>query len=290
MTTQRLAPLPADLLWLRRLYTVFAVLGVYSAARAWRTPDAGGPHFDMLYHLVLLPLMGGACVAAWRGHLRTFVLLAVVDRAISGFGALLYFLMMALPSSMFHSTNHPDYLAWNFLSVALSTTLLIYLSRKYPPDVQAISGRAPIALRMLQGGLFLVAAAIAIDIAPELRRHVTEESPHGHSCSWLLAQALVVVLLGCAFVACVRKKGATFVSLGLIGSTLTAFFNFTHLIMDSFQDEAYGTAYDPLYLSRNLPVFAFALFSVVYLALRFPPRITAPSKLSAAGTPSPAAD
>ncbi|HVK69906.1 MAG TPA: hypothetical protein VM694_35850, partial [Polyangium sp.] len=142
----------------------------------------------------------------------------------------------------------------------------------------------------LQGGLFLVAAAIAIDIAPELRRHVTEESPHGHSCSWLLAQALVVVLLGCAFVACVRKKGATFVSLGLIGSTLTAFFNFTHLIMDSFQDEAYGTAYDPLYLSRNLPVFAFALFSVVYLALRFPPRITAPSKLSAAGTPSPAAD
>ncbi|TKD06455.1 hypothetical protein [Polyangium fumosum] len=290
MRHHNLASPPRDLLWLRRLFTIFVVLGVYSAARAWRTPDAGGPPFDMLYHLVLLPLMGGACVAAWRGHFRTFVLLAIVDRAISGFGALLYFLRMALPSSMFYSTKHPDYLAWNFLCVALSTTLLIYLSRKYPPDVQALSGRAPIALRVLQGGLLLVAAAIAIDIAPELRRHVTEESPHGHSCSWFLAQALVAVLLGCAFLAGVRKKWSTFVSLGLIGSTLTAFFNFTHLIMDSYQDEAYGTAYDPLYLSRNLPVFAFALFSVVYLARRFPPRITAPSKPSAAGRPSPAAD
>ncbi|MRG95366.1 hypothetical protein [Polyangium spumosum] len=268
---------PTDLLWLRRLFTAFALLGLYLAVRAFRSPDQwpAGPHFDMLYTLVLLPLVGGACVAAYRGHFRTFILLALADRAISAFGALLYFLRMALPSSMFHSSKHPDYLAWNLLGASLSAALLVYLSRKYPPDVQALSTRArvPGALRLLQGGFLLGAAAITIDIAPDLGRHVTEESPHGHSCHWFFAQALVMALLASAFVAGMRRKWATFVSLGFVGSTLTAFYNITHLIMDSFQDEMLGTAYDPVYLSRNLPVFAFALFSVVYLARRFPPRL-----------------
>ncbi|MDI3282638.1 hypothetical protein [Polyangium sp. 15x6] len=285
---------PRDLLWLRRLFTVFVPLGVYSVVRTWRMPDAWDPvpPFHMLYHLVLLPLIGGACVAGWRGHFRTFVLLVIVNRAISAFGALCFFLERALPSSYFYSSNHLEYHAWNLLSVTLSTSILVYLSRRYPPDVPECSGRAPVplALRLLQGGVLLVAAAIAIDIAPDFWIHLTEDDPCPHSCSELLVQALVVVLLGCAFVASLWKRWPFFVWLSLVGSTLVAFDNFTRLTIASFYGDAYGTAYAPTYLSRNLPVFAFALFSVVYLALRFPPRLSAPAKPSAASAPAPAAD
>lgn len=277
MTSRNLSSPPRDLLWLRRLFTVFALLGMYSVARTWRIPDGWHPvpRFEMLYHLVLLPLIGGACVTAWRGHFRAFVLLAIVGRVISASGALLFFLEMALPSSYFYSSKHPEYLAWNILSATLSMSILLYLSRKYPPDVREISRRTPVpvALRVLQAGILLVAFAIAVDIAPELRGHLTDENPHSHSCSELLVQTLVMTLLGCAFVASARKKWSTFVLLGLVGQTLTAFDNFTQLTMDSFYGDTYGTAYDPVSLSRNLPVFAFALFSVVYLARRFPPRL-----------------
>ncbi len=276
--SQFIEPAPTrDLVWLRRLFTVFALLGTYAVVRNWRNPAAwpAGPRFDLLSSLVLLPLVGGACVAAWRGRWRAFVLLAVVDRAISAFGALLYFLQMALPSETIHPLKHPEYLAWNFLSVTVSTAILFHLARKYPPDVQEISGRTPVplAFRFLQGSLGLLALAITIDIAPELRRHWTEEGLHLHSCAWFLVQSLVAGLLGCAFVAALRNHGRAFVSLGFIGLTLVAFYNFTHLTSDSFRDELYGSAHDPIDLARNLPVFAFALFTVVYLALRFPPDV-----------------
>lgn len=285
---------PRDLVWLRWLYTVFVPLGTYSVVRTWRMPDEWhtGPSFDMLYPLVLLPLVWGACVTAWRGLWRTFVLLAMVERAISAYGALFYFLNMALPSSPFHSLRHPEYLAWNLLCVTLSTAILVHLVRKHALHVEAITSRMaiPIALRLLQGGLFLLAMATTIDLAPTLGRHLTQAGNHDHDCAWLIAECGFVVLLVYASIAGLRNRWRTFVSLALIGQSITAFCNFVELTSGSFREEAYGTAYAPTYLSRNLPVFAFALFSVVYLALRFPPRLSAPAKPSAASAPAPAAD
>ncbi|MDC3954880.1 hypothetical protein [Polyangium jinanense] len=279
-----------DLLWLRRLFVVFAVLTTGSAARSYWVNRGNFDHFDLLYSATLLPLAWGACVVAWRGLWSAFVLLAVVYKSISAFGAFVYFLDMALPSSMFHSSNHPEYLAWNFASLALSEAILIYLCRKYPPDVHGFAPRESVgpALRVLQGGFLLVAIAMTLDIAPTVGRHMTQEGTHDHNCAWVFADLSMVVLLGYAGIAGLRNNWRAFVSMGLIGQTLTAFTNFTHLKSD--YEDAYGTAYAPIDLSRNLPVFAFALFSVVYLALRFPPRLTAPATPSASAAPSPAAD
>ncbi|MDI1447623.1 hypothetical protein [Polyangium sp. 6x1] len=278
-----------DLLWLRRLFVVFAVLTTGSAVRSYWVTRGNVDHVDLLYNATLLPLVWGACVVAWRGRWSAFVLLAVVHKSISAFGAFVYFLEMALPSSMFHSRNHPEYLAWNFASFALSAAILTYLYRKYPPDVQGFAPRGSLvpALRMLQGGFLLVAIAITLDIAPTVGRHLTQEGTHDHTCAWVYAELMTAAFLAYAGIAGLRNDWRAFVSMGLIGPTLAAFTNFTHL--KSGYEDAYGTAYAPISLSRNLPIFAFALFSVVYLALRFPPRLTAPSTPPAAAAPSPAA-
>jgi hypothetical protein len=263
---------PRDLVWLRRIFTVFALLAVGSFARSYARHRGNFEHFDLAHSSALVLLGGGTCLAGWLGRWRAFVLLAIFDRAISGFGALVFGLNMALPGS-YSVRGYPSYAVGNFASVVLSASILIYLLRKYPLNIEELSGKRvlPVALRCMQVGVGLVALAVAVDEWSSFARHWIEEGLHLHSCGWALSMWLLAMATAFAFVAGLFGRWRAFLSLGLVCLAITAFVNMTSLSREGLYAEWYGTPFAPVSLARNVVVFALAVFFVVYIAGRFPP-------------------
>lgn len=272
---ERTSKTPSDLLWLRRLATLCAPITIYSFARAYRMTGGNFGHFDLVYPLALLPLLAGVVVSGWLGRFRAFVLLAILDRAIAGFGALLYFLRFTVPGSPHYSLRHPGFITWNLFGAAISAFIIVHLFRKYPPSTAELSATrsVPAALRVIQGGFLLLVVATWIDKGADVGHHLVEEGSHWHSCNWLMMDLGMAAMMAGAFVAGLLGKWRVFVALGLVSAAQMAFCNLFDLRDAGLYERAWGTLAAPVSLSRNLVVLAFSVFTMVYLARRFPPEM-----------------
>lgn len=265
--------LPSDLLWLRRLATLSLPIAAYSFTRTYVAVHGGFAHFDLLYQLACLTLLGGVCLAAWLERWASFALLAIVTQSISGYGALVYLLDRLLPHSMDHSLRHPEVIAWNLLSVVISTGIVGHLLRKYPMNFRPLERRMPVpfVLRAPQVGFLFVVIAAAVDLAPTFVRHIQQDGIHSHRCSRIWTDSAVVLAMLLGAVSGLLRRWRLFVSLGLVGQSIMAFRTLAGLVRGSLYADTSGKSVDFREFSQDLPVFAFAVFSIVYLAWRFPP-------------------
>jgi hypothetical protein len=135
MTNDNQASWPEDLTLLRWAFTVAALVCVGQWLIMLLTHR--GPwelNLTVYYGSTVTLLTGGACVQAWRGRVRGFVLLALGAQIINGFAGL-----FRLLSDVSVLSDAPEGLAghlapkviWGLIVVGFAAAVVVYLTPRY---------------------------------------------------------------------------------------------------------------------------------------------------------------
>lgn len=269
-----LAPTLQNLIRLRSLVTALALLAVYAFASSYMS-RGHFEHFETHYYFVLALLGSAASLAGWLSRWRAFLALAILDRAISTSGALLFIMDLTVPGAWSASSRSPAYVIWDCFNVALSMAVLVHILRKYPmgAEGQTENPTLPFVARCMQAGMALLSIEIAVEEWPSFARHWIEQGVHTHACSWTLARMFLAVVMMGACIAGLFNQRRAFLSLGFMSLGIVAFFNFSKLSWLSAYTSWRDVLFEPPAYSTNVPVFAATVFLVVYVAGRFPPVI-----------------
>jgi hypothetical protein len=275
MMRQDSTPPPRDLVWLRWLFTALSLMSPFLIARALHIPhlEIATPGFDLIYLLVVTLFTCGACALGWMNRWWGFVWFGIVSRTISAMGAVLYLAEMLLDAPSYPLKSHLGVIAWNVGAIGISFFTLVYLVRRFRPDVPSPSrsDAAPTALLVLRWiftGATLIGAA---PLAYFAREHWLYEHMYFTLCGALMTNTVVLGLMCVACICAWRGHWRSFVTLGFVSQALNTFGSLQTLTHYSLPRE-WRSPEDPSpFLAVNLLIFASAVFLLVYLPRRFSP-------------------